>query len=202
MFHENLLAEFIYRCRELPAPRVLELGVKRSQADRSTRHDAWVPHASEYVGSDFQAGVDVDLVADAHQLAAAVGENSFDAVVTCSTFEHFKYPWLVAHQIMLVLKPGGLLFIQTHQTFPIHAFPHDYYRFTGEALASLFNVSMGMEVKTDYAYPAKIHSEHNPGAKNHRSFLNVILFGQKVSETPSKLIYELELPPVADGIVR
>jgi SAM-dependent methyltransferase len=195
--NEPLLAEFLRCCRQLPTPRVLELGVKRSRPAYSTRHDVWVPHAAEYVGSDFQAGVDVDLVVDAHNMVPAVGESSFDIVITCSTFEHFKYPWLVAHQIMRVLKPGGLLFVQTHQTFPLHSYPHDYYRFTTDALMSLFNPSMGMQVWSEYAFPAQIHSEKNPGTKDHPSFLNVLLFGRKVSATPVELVYEFEAPPPA-----
>jgi SAM-dependent methyltransferase len=189
---KELLLQFIEECRTFEAPRVLEIGTKRSQAARSTRHNAWVPHASEYVGLDYQSGLDVDVVADAHHLVSAVGEKSFDVVISCSTFEHLKYPWLVAHQIMQALRPGGLLFVQTHQTFPIHAFPNDYYRFTREAMASLFNTSMGMQVETEYNFPAQIHSERTPTSQNHKSFLNVVLFGRKVANTPSSLVYEFE----------
>lgn len=194
MKKEELLQKFLRECSSLQAPRVLEIGTKRSNAARSTRHDVWIPHASEYVGVDYQSGLDVDLVVDAHELSASVEEESFDVIISCSTFEHLKYPWLAAHQIMKVLRPGGLLFVQTHQTFPIHAFPNDYYRFTREAMASLFNVSMGMQVETEYNFPAQIHSERIPTSHNHKSFLNVVLFGRKVAPTPSSWVYEFENP--------
>ena len=33
------------------------------------------------------------------------------------------------------LKSEGVLFLQTHQTFLIHGYPSDYFRFTTEALS-------------------------------------------------------------------
>src|SRR5262245_32449666 len=122
-----LLEDFLARCRTLKSPRVLELGTRRSVASRSTRHDDWVPHAREYLGTDRAAGADVDLVADVHGLSAVTGVEQFDVVISCSTFEHFKYPHRAAHEVMKVLRLGGVLFIQTHQSFPLHAYPQDYF---------------------------------------------------------------------------
>src|SRR5262245_56100146 len=88
LFHE--------RCASMERPRVLELGTARVDPSRSTRRDAWVPHAREYLGTDIQAGNDVDIVADVHRLADVVGDEQFDIVIACSTFEHYKYPHLAA----------------------------------------------------------------------------------------------------------
>ena len=44
---------------------------------------------------------------------------------------------------MKALKVGGLIYIQTHQSFPLHGYPHDYFRFSREALASLFGTHDG-----------------------------------------------------------
>lgn len=142
----SLLESFLVRCHALNAPRVLELGTKRSIASRSTRHDTWVPHASEYLDTDFASGLDVDIVADVHRLTAVTGEEQFDIIISCSTFEHFKYPHRAAHEVMKALRVGGLLFIQTHQSFPLHAHPYDYFRFSREALAGLFGTQMGFRV--------------------------------------------------------
>jgi SAM-dependent methyltransferase len=141
-----LLKRFKKRCRDMDNPRVLELGTKRSIPDRSTRRDKWIPNASEYLGCDIESGVDVDIVADVHRLTEVVGEEQFDVIISCATFEHFKYPHLAAHQIMKALKIGGVLFIQTHHTFPLHAYPYDYFRFSREALSGLFGSTMGFRV--------------------------------------------------------
>jgi len=189
----SLLDSFILRCQAMNRPRVLELGTKRSIASRSTRHDAWVPNAGEYLGTDIESAADVDIVADAHRLTQVTGEEQFDVIISCSTFEHFKYPHLAAHEVMKALRIGGVLFIQTHQSFPLHAYPHDYFRFSREALAGLFGAQMGFRVlAADYEFPAKVYSPREPGIADLPSFLNVRLFGEKSSKTPPAYIFEYD----------
>jgi SAM-dependent methyltransferase len=168
------------------APRVLELGVKQSQPGRSTMHRVFVPHASEFLGTDFESGPDVDVVADLHNLSKVVGVEQFDAIISCSTLEHVKYPWIAACEIARSMKVGGVLFIQTHQTFPLHSYPFDYWRFSREALEALFTASIGFgEVITDYEFPCQIYSEDDLNARNCASYLNVRLCARKTSPSPA-----------------
>lgn len=190
---ERVLETFMRACSRLVEPRVLELGAKRSIAERSTLHQAFVPNAGEYLGTDIGAGADVDIVADIHQLSAVVGQESFDVIISCSTFEHLKYPQLAGHEVMKTLKVGGLLFIETHQTFPLHAFPYDYFRFSREALAGLFGARMGFKViATEYKFPSMICTPEVPDAYKFPAFLNVRLFGEKLSSTPQTYLYEFD----------
>jgi len=183
---------FMEQCKQLTRPRVLELGTKRSQAERSTKHNHFVPHAGEYVGTDIEQGLDVDLVADVHRLSDTLGREAYDVIISCSSFEHFKYPHLAAHQVMHTLRVGGLLYIQTHQTFPLHAYPYDYCRFSREAIAGLFGTQNGFEIiETAYQFPAHIHADEDPGAKDHPAYLNVSLVGRKHARTPLDYVYEL-----------
>ncbi len=187
------VAQFQARCMDIEKPRVLELGVKRSIPDRSTMHRKFVPHASEYVGTDVEEGVDVDFACDIHHLSRVTGCESYDAIISCSTFEHFKYPHVAAHEIMKTLRVGGLLFVQTHQCFPIHAHPYDYFRFYREALAGLFGTRMGVDViSTNYEFPSHIFSKQEPGTNYHPAFLNVTLFAEKTAPTPNEYIVELD----------
>jgi len=190
----DLERAFLARCRELEAPSVLELGTLQSVPGRSTMHRDWVPHAAEFLGSDIEPGEDVDVVADAHRLSQAVGEERFDVIISCSTFEHLKYPALAAHQVLKALKVGGVLFVQTHQSFPLHGYPSDYFRFSREALAALFGTTMGFEVKaTNYDFPAKIVSRRELGTQALPAYLNTTLWGEKHAATPAE--YRYELPP-------
>ncbi len=192
-FGNSLQDNFIARCRAMDRPRVLELGTKPSFPGRSTRRDAWVPNAGEYLGTDVEAGEDVDIVADVHRLTEVVGEEQFDAIISCSTFEHFKYPHLAAHQVMKALRIGGLLFIQTHQTHALHGYPYDHFRFSREALQGLFGTRMGFHViATDYEFPARIYAPQDPRMSAAKAFLNVRLFGEKIGKTPPEYLYELE----------
>ncbi|MGI9035839.1 MAG: methyltransferase domain-containing protein [Pyrinomonadaceae bacterium] len=188
----QLLEDFLERCRKMNQPKVLELGTKRLYEHRRTKHDAWIPNAGEYLGTDFQDGTDVDIVADVHRLSETCGVEQFDVIISCSTFEHFKYPHVAAREIMKTLKIGGILFIQTHQTYPIHGVPCDYYRFSREALASLFPPPMNFKViSTDYEFPVRQFARNAPVCLM-RSFMNVRLLGEKTGSTPNEFIYEFE----------
>ena len=191
----ELLREFITHGRSKVDPVVVESGTCRSRPDVSTRHDVWFPNAGRYIGTDFQKGLDVDVVADAHRFTEAFEAESIDILISCSVFEHLKYPFLAAHEAMKSLKIGGLLFVQTHQSFPIHAFPHDYFRFTKEGLAGLFGSEMGFQViGSDYEFPAQVLAECDPGTANGSAFLNVCLYGIKVAPTPDTYRFEYDAP--------
>ena len=186
------LGLFIDHCKTYKSPSVLELGTKRSTDTRSTLHKEWVPQAVQYHGTDIEAGDDVDIVADIHRLTAIIEPEMYDIVITCSTFEHFKYPHLAAHEILKVMKVGGCGFVQTHFTFPLHAYPYDYFRFTKEALAGCFEGQGTEIILADYTFPCTILS-HSDG--QHSSHLNVNLFFKKIEATAPeyKYIYDTNL---------
>jgi len=158
---------------------ILELGTKRSVPDRPTHHKhLWHPSA-RVVLSDFQAGIDVDVIADIHALSKVFPADRFDFVVCCSVFEHVQRPWIAAHEMARVTKPGGLIFVQTHQSFPLHGYPNDYWRFTTDSLRTLFG-DCGLEtVETCYRFPAQVVSEQDPGGKDCPAFLNVNILARK-----------------------
>jgi hypothetical protein len=188
----DLEERFRARCRELDSPSVLELGTKQSIHGRSTMHRDWVPHASEFLGTDLEDGADVDIVADVHRLSEAVGRERFDVILSCATFEHIKYPSLAAHEVMKALKVGGLLYVMTVQSFPLHAYPSDYFRFSQEALASLFGTQMGLDVvATNYDFPVRLYARRVPGLQRFPAFLNTTLWGEKRAPTPDEYRYEL-----------
>jgi SAM-dependent methyltransferase len=150
---------------KMDQPRILELGTLRWEADRPTHHKDWAPDA-DWVLSDISPGTDVDVVADAHDLTRywlrADGETppfedeSFDAYIAVSLFEHLERPWRAAQSAERVLRSGGVLYVATHQTFPIHGYPDDYFRFSDRALRLIFE-DAGFEVlHAGYAYPCQI----------------------------------------------
>lgn len=171
---------FIELMAQRERPSVLETGTRRSIPERSTLHKDWVPHAGEYIGTDFQDGLDVDVVADIHSLSAVFGENRFDAVLSTSTFEHVQYPWIAAEEICKVLKPGGLVFIHTHQTYPLHAYPNDYWRFSTDGLKTLFREEVGFKIlDTGYQFLSHIISRPEPIPSVANSYLNALLLAEK-----------------------
>ena len=186
----ELFERFIERATAIERPKVLELGTKRMIESVKTKHDDWLPNAERFDGFDIQEGIDADIVGDVHRLSEIVGAETYDVVISCSSFEHFKYPQLAAHEIMKTLKIGGLLFIQTHQSYPIHGVPNDYYRFSRDALAALFGTKMGFDViATDYEFPVRIFTPETPSALM-KAYMNTRLFGEKLAPTPEEYLYE------------
>jgi len=181
---------FIEAAKEIDHPLVLELGTLQSIPGRSTLHKDFVPHHSAWIGTDIKAGPDVDGVADVHQLSRFFGKEFFDIIISCSTFEHFKYPHLAAFEISKCLKRGGLVFVQTHHCFPLHAYPYDYFRFSTEALSACFGNNNGVQViSACYEFPSIISSEE---IENHSDFLNTCYFGRKSMSTPKHYQYDFD----------
>jgi len=184
---------FMEVIQAIGSPRILELGTKRSNPEVSTLQKEHYPFAGEYVGTDIQPGLDVDVVADVHSLSQTFGEESFDVILSFSTFEHIKYPVLAAHEIMKTLRVGGHVFIQTHFVYHEHAYPYDYYRYTREGLSALFPPTMNFKTHgASFHYPAEIHSERVPWIPGNQAFLNVHYWGEKTGHTPTHFIYDLD----------
>ena len=155
-------------------PDILEIGTK-NWGGASTHWRARYPQANKYILSDYVAGADVDVMADAHILSRVFGENSFDVIIAKSVFEHLRKPWIVAQEMLKTLKHGGVFLVVTHNCFPIHSYPYDYFRYTKDGLESLFD-GVG-EVVTNYDFPCEIHSQLG---KQTNCYLNVCIAGRKL----------------------
>ena len=173
---------------------ILELGTKRS-TNNPTHHKSFFNSNVKYIMTDYQSGIDVDVVCDLHKTKDTFQDKSFDLIVSCSTFEHLKYPHIVAHNLMKMLKIGGRIFIQTHQSFPLHGYKYDYFRFSREALWALFPNTMGMKkISSYFEYPCVLlpHDQTIPWNPNAESYLNVCFVAEKISETPDTFVPDFE----------
>ncbi len=177
--------------------RILELGTKRSDPNISTHHKQFFEGINncEFIMTDYQEGIDVDVVCDLHKTSSVFENESFDLIISCSTYEHLKYPQLVSHNLMKLLRIGGRIYIQTHQSFPLHGYKYDYFRFSREALKSIFNKNMNFHTVTTYfTEPCYIMGHRDHLIWNHfaESYLNVVYIGQKMDTTPKEYIYDID----------
>lgn len=89
-----------------------------------------------YTGFDFVAGNGVDVVlADPYRLPLA--DESVDAVVCSSCLEHSEMFWLTFLEMLRVLRPAGLCYLNVPSNGQFHRFPVDCWRFypdSGHAL--------------------------------------------------------------------
>lgn len=172
--HPSML--FQNAIKQFKTPRVLEIGTLR-QHEHPTHHLKWLPDGATHIKADIAMGLDVDVVADAHVLEP-FSDGEFDAFIAVSTWEHLERPWIAAEQAARVLKSGGLLYVATHQTFPIHGYPSDYFRFSDMALKVLFGPPLFSQVDAAYHFPAVITPPKEVTRWNTHApaFLNVDCF--------------------------
>jgi hypothetical protein len=98
------------------------------------------------------------LVGDAHDLGRFFGREQIVAVMSFSLFEHLAMPWKVALELNHVLVPGGIVFTQTHQTWPVHDAPWDFWRYSPHSWQTLFNSATGFEIiEAVCGEPARVH---------------------------------------------
>lgn len=134
---------FIRAIRMAELPRVLEIG---SRARSGTTHRDKLPPQTRYSGCDIMAGPNVDVVCDAHALSTAFPAGEFDAVMAYSVLEHLLMPWKFVLELNHVMAPGALGLFCTHQCWPLHDAPWDYWRFSDRAWAGLLNEATGFEI--------------------------------------------------------
>jgi SAM-dependent methyltransferase len=134
-------ADRVVEAGDKPGFRILEIGSREVAGGPPMR--GRLSHA-EYVGFDYYPGPNVDVAGDAHQLSDLV-EGLFDVVYSTAVFEHLAMPWVVAEEIARVLKPGGLVFVETHFSYSSHERPWHFFQFSDMGLRALFSPALGFE---------------------------------------------------------
>jgi SAM-dependent methyltransferase len=92
----------------------------------------------KYIGIDFSSHSSADIVCDIKN-EIPVEKNTADFIILSEVLEHLPNPFSIISEIERILKPEGILFISTPFAFPIHARPHDYFRFTENFYIDLQN---------------------------------------------------------------
>lgn len=114
--------------------KVIEIGAQ--DINGSLRQTC--PNTFEYIGVDFVAGPGVDVVlSDPYSLPFLDAEA--DIVLSSSCFEHSEMFWLVFLEVLRVLKPRGLFYLNVPSNGVFHRHPVDCWRFypdSGNALAT------------------------------------------------------------------
>jgi SAM-dependent methyltransferase len=98
------------------------------------------PKIFNYTGVDFQAAEGVDVVlSDPYCLPFET--ESIDIVLSSSCFEHSEMFWLVFLEIMRILKPAGLFYLNAPSAGAFHRYPVDCWRFYPDSGRALVNWS-------------------------------------------------------------
>lgn len=201
-YHE-VLSGFTERCRVMPAAKILEIG-SRHVSGVSRR--SLFPAASEYVGFDIHEGPGVTVAGDAHELSKHFDSEHFDAVFSCSVFEHLAFPWKVVMETNHVLKTGGLCYVSTHPTWPPHELPWDFWRFPLAGLKLLFSEPLGFRLLAcAEGIPARLHSlSPDPPTRGVSGFemsMGVALIAEKIGDYDrTRIQWDVPLASIVDSM--
>jgi SAM-dependent methyltransferase len=189
----DLFGEFVTEMQRIRAGQVLEIG-SRAVSDVTVRNR--FPSSVSYIGMDVHAGPNVDVVGDAHALSTLFEQERFDGIFSLSVFEHLLMPWVVVLEINKVLKPGGLVIVHTHPTWPPHELPWDFWRFQENAFWALFNQATGFEIVcTVLTTPARIfphqRASHLLGTTKTVAPMGVTVLARKIGKSDPRLSWPL-----------
>lgn len=162
----ELAGKRLFELANRPGQVVVEVGARVVSPHAIPMRDLF-PLAARFIGVDIHPSPTVDVVGDAHRLDELVGEAAADAVFSYSVLEHLACPWLFAAAVNRTLRPGGITFHSSHQTWPLHEEPNDFWRFSDSAMRVLFGPQAGFEVlDAGMGEPMSIHpDERKPGVE-------------------------------------
>ncbi|MFZ4408657.1 MAG: methyltransferase domain-containing protein [Paracraurococcus sp.] len=90
------------------------------------------PAGVRYIGMDMEPGPGVDLVV-APGAPLPLADASVDVAVTSSCFEHDIAFWDSFLELVRILRPGGLLYLNAPSNYAVHRYPLDCWRFYPDA---------------------------------------------------------------------
>lgn len=182
--------------------RVLEMGARKSPLGFGKKE--YMQGARDYVGFDFYAGANVDVVGDAHRLSSYFGKEEFDAIFSNAVMEHMAMPWKVVIEINKILKPGGFTFHSAPSAWPLHEIPWDFWRFSTSSFKVLFSRPFGFAIeKMGYYAPMRMYFDDlQPGYEQFPfsvGFGNLSVLAKKIGGVDSKIRWEIELKDILSG---
>lgn len=90
------------------------------------------PPGVSYIGMDMAPGPGVDVVV-APGVPLPLADASVDVVLTSSCFEHDIAFWDSFLELVRILRPGGLLYVNAPSNYAVHRYPLDCWRFYPDA---------------------------------------------------------------------
>ena len=140
---------------------MLDIGSLNVNGDmKSALHDSnlCVARQCNYTGADFQNGNNVDIILYKNK-PYPFPPNTFDAVISSSAFEHDSRFWMSFLNMINVLKPGGLLYLNVPYVWTEHRYPVDCWRFFSDSGSALEEWGQDMNYNIHLIYSSKLPNE-------------------------------------------
>jgi hypothetical protein len=193
-----VMENFLEMIGKMKVGHLLEVG---SRARSGIVRKGITPHNWTYTGLDVMAGDNVDVVGDAHDLSSIFSPKKFDAVVAFSVLEHLLMPWKFVVELNKILNIGSIGLFTTHQAWPLHDAPWDFWRFSDKAWSALFNKATGFEIVTttmgEPAYTVALNCHAVTDFRDQPSYLSSVVLFRKISGTT--LDWSVDLKEILDS---
>jgi SAM-dependent methyltransferase len=108
----------------------------------------YINDSNKYIGLDLLKNDGVDIVLN-DPYSFPFDDNSVDVILCTSVFEHCEFFWELYLEIMRVLKPDGLFYLNVPSHGEYHTYPIDSWRFYPDAGLSLMNWGRKNEINCD-----------------------------------------------------
>lgn len=133
--HVKQIIRIIAERIDLPEP-IVELG--SLQVEGQVGYADLRPFflGKHYIGCDFREGPGVDRIENS-EIGLSFKDSTIGSVISCDTFEHIFEIFKTIREIERVLVTGGILVAVSVMYWPIHGYPHDYWRFSPECFRRL-----------------------------------------------------------------
>ena len=108
---------------------------------------AWLPAATKYHGIDVAHSAEFGMAGGRPDIVYFDGlnipykDNTFDNVLCIEVLEHSVEPKTLLSETARVLRPGGQLILTVPWSARRHHIPHDYHRFSKDALTRMLTES-------------------------------------------------------------
>lgn len=139
----------VYASTNKENKELLEIGSK----DFNGSIKSILPNNIKHVGIDIEHGEGVDYVLE-DPYNFPIPSDKYDFVVATSIFEHAEFFWLSYLEMLRVLKPNGILYINAPSNARFHRYPKDYWRFYPDASSALLNWG----IKNNYSESSLLES--------------------------------------------
>ena len=113
-------------------PKVVDIGAQDVNGSLSSV----CPSNVEYIGVDFIVGKGIDVVLE-DPYTLPFEDATIDVVVSSSCFEHSEMFWLLFLEVVRVLKPHGVFYLNAPSNGSFHRYPVDCWRFYPDSAMAL-----------------------------------------------------------------
>jgi SAM-dependent methyltransferase len=154
-----------------------------------------VPKNSVFVSLDSDQGVGADVFLE-DPYTFPVESNSVDIIVSSSCFEHSEMFWLTFNEIMRVLKPGGLFYLNAPSAGAWHRYPVDCWRFYPDSGNALVKWAQ----RSGYNDAALVESFHCHYDTHWHDYVAVFIKDKNNIELhPNRILDKIELNFISNG---